>query len=60
VFLPLDPRFVGSNPDEGDRFLREIKIRNTFSFVGKVQPSAHCRNILRHVKDPYEYERDTS
>jgi hypothetical protein len=60
VFLPLDPRFVGSNPDEGDGFLREIKIRSTFSFGGEVQPSVHCRNILRYVKDPYKYERDTS
>jgi hypothetical protein len=59
--LPLDPRFAGSNPaEDDDLFLREIKIRSTTSFGGEVKPSVSCRKILQHVKDPYEYEGDTS
>jgi hypothetical protein len=30
--LPLNPKFVGSNPAENDGFLRAIKIRSTTSF----------------------------
>jgi hypothetical protein len=41
-------------------FLRAIEIRRTTSFGGNVKPSDPCLNILWHVKDPYEYERDTS
>jgi hypothetical protein len=50
--LPLNPRFAGSNPTEGDGFLRAIKIRSTTAFGGEVKPSAPCCKILRHVKDP--------
>jgi hypothetical protein len=49
----LDPRVVGSNPAEGDGFLREIKIRSTTSFGGEIKPSVPCHDILWHVKDPY-------
>jgi hypothetical protein len=40
-------------------FLMAIKIRSTTSFQGEVKPSVPCREIFRHVKEPYEYERDT-
>jgi hypothetical protein len=50
--LPLDLRLVGSNPAENDIFLRKIKICSTTSFVREVKPSAPCRKILRHAKDP--------
>jgi hypothetical protein len=30
--LPLNPRFVGSNPAQDDGFLREMEIRNTTAF----------------------------
>jgi hypothetical protein len=60
VCLPFDPRFAGSNPAEDDRFLRAIKIRNTASFRGEVKLSLQSLKILQHVKDPYEYENDTS
>jgi hypothetical protein len=33
----VDPRFVGSNPAEGDGFLMAIKIHNTPFFGGKVK-----------------------
>jgi hypothetical protein len=58
--LPLDPRFAGSNPVEDDGFLRVIKIRSTNSCGGEVKPSDQYRKILRHVKDPYVYETETS
>jgi hypothetical protein len=51
--LPLEPRFASSNAAEGDGFLRAIKISS-------VKPSVPCREILRQVKKPYGYERDTS
>jgi len=50
--LPLNLRFAGSNLAEGDGFLRAIKIRKTPSVEGEVKPSAPCRNISRHVKNP--------
>jgi ribosomal 50S subunit-associated protein YjgA (DUF615 family) len=58
--LPTNPRFAGSYPAEDNRFLREIKIRSAKSFEDKVKPSISGRKILRHDKERYEYERDTS
>jgi hypothetical protein len=54
----MNPRFAGSNPAEDDGFLREIKILSMTSFGGQVKTSALCREILRHVKTPAEYEKD--
>jgi hypothetical protein len=54
VCLLLDPRFAGSNPTEGDRFLKATKICSTVSFGGEVKLSAPCRKILWHVKEPFE------
>jgi hypothetical protein len=51
----MDPRFAGSNPADDNGFLRAIKIRSTASFGGEVKPS-----VPQHVKEHYEYERDTS
>jgi hypothetical protein len=59
IVLPLDPRFVGSNPAESDGFLRTIKIRGTNSFGGEVKPSAPFPKILWYVKDPLRYDKDT-
>jgi len=56
--LPLDLRFAGSHSTEDDEFLRELKVRSTTSFGGEVKPSVPSRKIL-HVKEIYEYERDT-
>jgi hypothetical protein len=50
----LDPKFAGSNPEEGDGFLRVIKIRRTPSFGGEIKPLAPCRKILPHVKKPFD------
>jgi hypothetical protein len=60
TWLPLDLRFGSSNPAEGNGFLRAIKIHSTTFLGGEVNPSAQCRKISRHVKEPYVYERDTS
>jgi hypothetical protein len=57
---PLDPRFAGSNPAKDDCLLRAIKIRSMPSFGWEVKPSVPCHKILQQVKEPYEYERDTS
>jgi hypothetical protein len=53
----LNPRFAVSNPAESDGFLRAIKIRSRTSFGEEVKPSFIYRKLLRHVKEPYEYER---
>jgi hypothetical protein len=58
--LLLDLRFEGLNPAEDDGILRVIKIGNTTSFREETEQSVPCRKILRHVKEPCEYERDTS
>jgi hypothetical protein len=51
-YLPLDPRFMGTNSAEGDGFLMAIQIRSTTSFGWEVNPRAPCRKILRHVEEP--------
>jgi hypothetical protein len=45
---------MASGPAYGNGFLMAIKIRSTLSFVGEVNPSAPCRMILSHVKNPFE------
>jgi hypothetical protein len=50
--LVIGPSFEGSNPAEGDGLLMAIKIRSTASFGGEVKPSATCRKILLHLKNP--------
>jgi hypothetical protein len=55
--LPLDPRFAGSNPAEGDVFLRAIKSVAPLTSEG-VKPSLPCRKILRHVKELCNYEKE--
>jgi hypothetical protein len=50
--LLLDPRVVGSNQAEDDRFLRAIKIRSATSFGGEVKPSVPCRKMYGMLKNP--------
>jgi hypothetical protein len=50
----LHPRFAGSNPAEGNGFLRVINIRSVTSFGVAVNPSVPCPKILRHVKIFYK------
>jgi hypothetical protein len=35
------------------------KNHNMISFGGEVKPSAPCRKIIRHAKNPLRYDRDT-
>jgi hypothetical protein len=55
----MNPRFAGLNLAEDDGFLMAIKIHTTASFGGEVKPSVPCREILRHVKNPYSMKADT-
>jgi hypothetical protein len=57
--LSLDVRFMDSNPGKDSGFLRVMKIHSMTSFRGEVKPSVPCGKILRHDKEPYEYERGT-
>jgi hypothetical protein len=52
--LPLDPRFMVSNPAKDDGFLRVIKIHSPTSYRGEVKLLAPCRKFLWHVKEPCE------
>jgi hypothetical protein len=47
-------------PSQGDGFLRMIKIHSTSTARGEVKLEAPCHKILRHVKELYEYERNSS
>jgi hypothetical protein len=58
--LAIGPKLCGSNTAEDNGFLRAIKIHSTASFGGEVKPSVPCRKFLWYVREPYEYERDTS
>jgi hypothetical protein len=60
VCLPLDPRFVGSNLAKDKGFLTAIRIGSMTSIGREVKPSVPCLKFLLHVKEPYEYERDSS
>jgi hypothetical protein len=53
------PRFAGCNTAESNGLLRVIKIHSMTSFGRGVKLSAPRDKILRHVKDPLRYDRDT-
>jgi hypothetical protein len=52
--------FTVSNPAKDNELLMAIEIRSTTSFGGEVKPSVPCRKVLRRIKKPYRYGRDTS
>jgi hypothetical protein len=58
--LSLNSRFAGSNPAEGDEFLRAIKICSATSFGGEVKSLATCRRFYSILNNPLMYERDIS
>jgi hypothetical protein len=47
--LATGPKGRGFEPDQGDGFLRAMKIGNTPSFRWKIKPEVPCSKILRHV-----------
>jgi hypothetical protein len=59
IVLAVFPKFRGFKHGRGQWILSAIQIRSTPSFGGEVNPSATCRNILQHVKDPLRYDEDT-
>jgi hypothetical protein len=60
VYDQLDVGFAGSNPAEGDGFLRAIKISSTSSFRREEKPWASCRKYDDMLNIPAEYDRDTT
>jgi hypothetical protein len=46
--LPLDPRFVGSDPAEDDGSLRTTKILSTTSFGGEVKAAVRFYGMLKN------------
>jgi hypothetical protein len=58
--LAIGPKVCRFKPGQGNEFLRAIKIHSMPSFDWEVKPSAQCHNILRHVKELYEYKTGES
>jgi hypothetical protein len=52
VMIAIVPKARGFKPGRGRRILRVIKIHSTTSFRGEVKPSAPCRLMLWHEKEP--------
>jgi hypothetical protein len=52
--LAVGPKVRIFKPSRGCLILREIKIRSTLYFGWEIKPSAPCRKILRHVKQPFK------
>jgi hypothetical protein len=52
----MDPRFVGSNPAQYNRFLMAIKCAERLPWEGSkaVGPTSQA---FRHVKESYRYEK---
>jgi hypothetical protein len=59
IVLTIGPKISRFKPSGKRCIFKGVKIRSTTSFGVEVKPSAPCRNILRHVKDPLRYDRDT-
>jgi hypothetical protein len=55
IVLLIAPNSRGFKSILGVEFLRAIQIRSKTSFGGKV--TVPCRRFLRHVKEPYRYEK---
>jgi hypothetical protein len=52
--LAIAPKVRGFKPGRGQWIFKDVKICSTPSFGGDVKPSAPCRKILQHVKNPLE------
>jgi hypothetical protein len=60
IMLVIEPKFRGFIPGRGWWFLGPIKIRGSICFRGWQEQSNPRRKILWHIKDPAEYNRNTS
>jgi hypothetical protein len=43
IVFEIGPTFAGTNPVQGDGFLRALKIHSTLFFGGEIKPSAPRR-----------------
>jgi hypothetical protein len=55
----IRPKVLGFIPRRGRCIFKGGTDLQLAFFGGEVKPSATCRKILRHVKNPSKYERDT-
>jgi hypothetical protein len=53
IVLAVGHKIRGFKPGSGQWIFKGDKICNTTVFEGEVKPSAPCRKILRHNKNPY-------
>jgi hypothetical protein len=53
-YLPLDPRFTGSNPADDDGFLRALRIRSTTFFERNESRPSHVVRYYGMLQDPYD------
>jgi hypothetical protein len=61
IVLAIGRKVRGFRPGRGRWIFNSDKNPYSTPFVrGEVKPSAPCRKILWHVKEPAEYDRDTS
>jgi hypothetical protein len=58
--LPLNPRFAGSNPPEGDEFWRRYKFAAWLPSEGKTSRRPHVVRFYVMSNIPEEYDRDIS
>jgi hypothetical protein len=52
--LAIEPKVRGVKPGRGRWIFKGYKNPQHAFLQGEVKPSAPCRKILRHVKDPFE------
>jgi hypothetical protein len=57
IMLVTEAKVRGFKPGRRRRIFKGDKVRGTTSFTGDVKPSAPCRKILRHVKEPQKNEK---
>jgi lipid A disaccharide synthetase len=58
--LAIGPEIRGLTLGRGQWIFKDGKIRSITPFAGKLMALIPFRTILQHVKERYEYERDTS
>jgi hypothetical protein len=60
LMLAIAPKVLEFKLGRGRWITNDNKKGNMTSFGGEVKPSVKYRKILRHVKEPYRYERNAS
>jgi hypothetical protein len=57
IVLAIGSKVRGLKPGRQRLISKAINIPSKTSFGDGAKPSAPCRKILRHVKDPFKYDR---